>query len=51
MVFKIGDIRRDYKILVQCKNDSKVFLDNNIKNNFKDYPEYREVIKELEFLD
>jgi ATP-dependent DNA helicase RecG len=50
MVFKIGDIRRDYKILVQCKNDSKEFLLNNIDNKFKDYPEYKEVIKELEFL-
>ena len=51
MVFKIGDLRRDYKILVQCKNDSKEFLLNNIDNNFKDYPEYKEVIKELEFID
>ena len=51
MVFKIGDIRRDYKILVQCKNDSKEFLLNNIDSNFKDYPEYKEVIKELEFID
>ena len=51
MVFKVGDIRRDYKILVQCKNDSKEFLLDNIDNNFKDYPEYKEVIKELEFID
>lgn len=51
MIFKVGDIRRDYKILVQCKNDSKEFLLNNIDNNFKDYPEYKEVIKELEFID
>jgi len=51
MVFKVGDIRRDYKILVQCKNDSKVFLEDNIDNNFKDYPEYKNIVKELEFLD
>jgi len=51
MVFKVGDIRRDYKILVQCKNDSKVFLEDNIDNNFKDYPEYKKIVKELEFLD
>ncbi len=51
MVFKVGDLRRDYKILVQCKNDSKEFLLNNIDNKFKDYPEYKEIIKELEFLD
>ena len=51
MVFKVGDLRRDYKILVQCKNDASVFLKENINNNFKDYPEYREVVKELEFID
>ncbi len=51
MVFKVGDIRRDYKILVQCKNDSKEFLLDNIDNKFKDYPEYKKIIKELEFLD
>jgi ATP-dependent DNA helicase RecG len=51
MVFKIGDLRRDYKILVQCKNDSSVFLQDNIKNDFKDYPEYKKIVKELEFLD
>ena len=51
MIFKVGDIRRDYKILVQCKNDSKEFLLNNIKSNFKEYPEYKNIVKELEFLD
>ena len=51
MVFKVGDLRRDYKILVQCKNDSSIFLQDNIENNFKDYPEYKKVVKELEFLD
>ena len=51
MIFKVGDLRRDYKILVQCKNDSKEFLLDNIDNNFKEYPEYKEIIKELEFLD
>ncbi len=51
MVFKIGDLRRDYKILVQCKNDSKEFLLDNIENNFSNYPEYKKVIKELEFLN
>ena len=51
MVFKIGDLRRDYKILVQCKNDAGIFLQDNIKNDFKDYPQYREIIKALEFID
>ncbi|MBR4693674.1 MAG: ATP-dependent DNA helicase RecG [Bacilli bacterium] len=51
MVFKIGDLRRDYKILVQCKNDAGIFLQDNIKNDFKDYPQYKEIIKSLEFID
>ena len=51
MVFKIGDLRRDYKILVQCKNDAGIFLQDNIKNDFKDYPQYKEIVKELEFID
>ena len=51
MVFKIGDLRRDYKILVQCKNDASLFLMDNIKNGFKEYPEYKKIIKELEFID
>ena len=51
MVFKMGDIRRDYKILVQCKNDSKVFVEDNYVNNFNSYKQFRNLIKEIEFID
>jgi len=51
MIFKVGDIRRDFKILVKCKEDSSNFLNNNIVNNFIAYPQYREIIKEIEFID
>lgn len=51
MVFKLGDIRRDFKILAQCKTDASKFIADNIVNNFSNYPQFRNVIKELEFID
>ena len=51
MTFKMGDIRRDYKILVQCKNDAKVFVEDNFVDNFNSYKQFRKVIKEIEFID
>lgn len=51
MVFKLGDIRRDFKILTQCKTDASKFIGDNIVNNFNNYPQFRNVIKELEFID
>lgn len=51
MVFKLADIRRDFKILVQCKEDSKKFIENNIVDNFNNYPQYRNIIKKMEFID
>lgn len=51
MVFKLADIRRDYKILVQCKEDTKKFINDNIVNNFNNYPQFKKIIKELEFID
>ena len=51
MVFKMGDIRRDFKILVQCKNDANEFVRENIEDNFKKYPQFLKTIKELKFID
>jgi len=51
MVFRLGDITRDFKVLVQCKEDSLSFLENNIDNKFKDYPNYKEILEKLEFID
>ena len=51
MVFKLADIRRDFKILVQCKEDTKKFIKDNIVNNFNDYPQFKKIIKKLEFID
>lgn len=51
MVFKMGDIKRDYKILTQCKTDAKEFINENIVDNFNTYPQFKKLIKELEFID
>ena len=51
MSFKVADIRRDFKILVQCKKDASQFVQDNVNNDFKDYPIYKKIIKELEFID
>lgn len=51
MVFKMGDIRRDFRILNQCKNDAKEFIKENAVNNFDTYPQFKKIIKNLEFID
>ncbi len=51
MVFQLGDITRDFKILVQCKEDSLSFLEENIGNQFKEYPVYQQIQQKLEFID
>lgn len=51
MVFKMGNIQRDFKILVQCKKDSNEFLLNNIVDNFGSYKQYRNILEEIEFID
>ncbi|HAB67038.1 MAG TPA: DNA helicase RecG, partial [Firmicutes bacterium] len=51
MVFKVGDIRRDFKILSQCKTDAGIFINDNIDNNFREYPQFRNIIEKLEFID
>ena len=47
MVFKIANIFKDQKILLQCKKDSEEFINNNIETNFREYPHYKEVVEEL----
>lgn len=51
MTFKIGDLKRDYKILIQAKNDALKFIENNINNYFFDYPCYKELLKRIDFID
>lgn len=51
MVFKVADLHNDIKILVQARDDSKEFFEENKDNNFKNYPMYAKIIKELTDLD
>ena len=51
MSFKLGDIRRDYKILVQTKKDSEEFISENMSENFKKYQHFTYILKEMESLD
>ena len=47
MAFKIANIVRDNRILLQCKKDSEEFIKNNIDINFRDYSFYRNIVDEL----
>ena len=51
MVFKVADVKRDYKILFQCKSDAEEFIKNNIVDNFSNYPQFKKIVNELDFLD
>ena len=51
MVFKLGDITRDFKVLLQCKEDASEFFMSNVDTKFKDYELYKKIIKDLEFID
>ncbi len=51
MLFKIANLQRDFKILLQTKEDSNKFLKDNIGDDFKNYKEYSNIIKEIVNLD
>ncbi len=51
MDFKLANIKNDIKILKQCNIDSKEFIDNNQENNFKEYPYYKDIIEDINFID
>ena len=51
MQFKIADIHKDMKILLQARDDSKEFFDQNKDNSFENYKEYAKIINELTNLD
>lgn len=42
--FKIANLNRDYKILMQCKSDAEEFLKNK---NLDDYKEQKEILENL----
>ncbi len=51
MAFKIADIKTDFKILLQAKEDSERFLLKNVTNNFKNHKNYYKIINEIKSLD
>lgn len=51
MVFKIGNLKKDYKIMLQAKEDAEKFIQDNIKNEFKDYINYKKIKKMVDFID
>lgn len=51
MEFKISNLHKDMKILLQAKADSKEFIDNNLSNNFENYKEYAKILEEMVNLD
>lgn len=51
MVFKIGDLKKDYKIMLQAKEDAEKFIQDNIQNEFKDYINYKKIKKMVDFID
>lgn len=51
MDFKIADIKRDFKVLMKAKEDSNIFLLENIRNNFKNHKNYYKIVNEIKSLD
>lgn len=49
--FKLADIKNDFKILLQAKEDSEEFLIKNVRNNFKNNEKYYKIINEIKSLD
>ena len=50
MTFKIANLSTDYKILMKCKEDSELFLKNNIAN-LNAYLNQKEIISSIYFND
>ena len=51
MEFKVANLHQDMKILLQARDDSKEFMDDNINNNFENYKEYAKIVNEIRNLD
>jgi len=50
-IFKMANLKTDYKILNQANKDSKEFIEQNINNNFESYKDYQSIVKNLNFID
>ena len=50
-LFKMANLKEDYKFLKCANEDSLEFLKNNKDNKFDKYPKYKSIINKLEFID
>ena len=50
MSFKLADIVKDMKILLQAKEDSEKLLNSLIKNDFKNNEKYYKIIEEIKYI-
>ena len=50
-VFKMANLKTDYKILSAANKDSQEFIEQNIHNNFENYQEYQSIVQNLNFID
>ena len=48
LAFKIADFKRDYKILMQAKIDSEMYLEKSL---YKENLLYKNIIEKINFLD
>ena len=48
MTFKVANIKRDYKILMQAKKDADEFIKSS---DYKNYNYYNKIVNSIEFLD
>jgi len=48
MIFKLANLKRDYKILMQAKKDAEEFISSE---EYKRYNYYQELVNSIEFLD
>ena len=51
MAFKIADIKKDFKVLLKAKEDSMIFLEENIRKTFKNNEKYYKIVNEMKSLD
>ena len=50
-IFKMANLKTDYKILAAANKDSQEFIEENITNNFEQFNEYQIVVEKLNFID
>ena len=50
-IFKMANLKKDYKILSAANKDSQEFIEENIYNNFANHLYYQQIVENLNFVD